>query len=89
METPAKQTEPQMTESATMKSVGSPSAVDLLAVSLMLFRMRSFMLASETLQRNPLTKPLGLLMKHMVLFPNSTLPDMGDDWEDEDEEIYK
>jgi len=89
MDTPAKQMEKPTMEFATTRSVGSQSAVDLLAISLMCWHMKYSMLVSLTLQKNQLTKPLGLLMKHMVLFPNSSLPDMGDDWEEEDEEIYK
>lgn len=87
MDSPDQQMEKQMTGYATIPKKESQFIVDQAAVCLMLWRMRLFMHASQTLMKNPLTNAQALLMKHMVIFPNSQKNwDMGEDWDEEDDD---
>jgi len=78
-------------DSATMKSAGSPSITDALAVSCLCWLMRRSMLAYLIYQKNLLMKQESLLAKYMISFPHN-LPDNEDDelpWHDETPEAYE
>lgn len=88
MDTPAQQKGRQMTEFAGMQSAELSSTVEQVAVSLMCWRMNLSMLEFQTfLKKQWIQQPI-LLLKYMVSFPNN-LPDIGDDNEFDEDEIYK
>jgi hypothetical protein len=88
MDTPEQLPLKQMTEFAGMQSAESSSTVEQFAVSLMCWRMNLFMQDYQTYLKNLWTKQQILLLKHMMSFPNN-LPDIGDDDEFDEDEIYK
>lgn len=88
MDTPEQRRERQMTEFAGMQSAESSSIVEQVAVSLMCWRMNLFMQGYHVYLKNLWKKQQILLLKHMMSFPNN-LPDMGDDDEFDEDEIYK
>ena len=88
MDTPEQQRAKQMTEFAGMQSAELSSTVEQVAVSLMCWHMNLSMLEFQTfLKKQWIQQPI-LLLKYMVSFPNN-LPDMGDDDEFDEDEIYK
>ena len=88
MDTQEPQKAKQMTEFAGMQSAESSSIVEQAAVSLMCWHMNLFMHAYHVYLKNLWKKQQVLLLKHMMSFPNN-LPDMGDDDEFNEDEIYK
>jgi len=90
MDTPDSPTEKWTTDSATTQSEGSPSIVDVLAVSCLCWRMRQSMLDYLIYQKNLLMQQENLLAAYMISFPHN-LPDNEDDeipWHDESPEEY-
>jgi hypothetical protein len=88
MDTPEQLPLKQMTEFAGMQSAESSSIVEQFAVSLMCWRMNLFMQDYQTYLKNLWKKQQTLLLKHMMSFPNN-LPDIGDNDEFDEDEIYK
>ena len=88
MEIPKKQTENQMTDCAYMKHELLSSIRNQADLLKMCFATKSFTLGFPTSLKKPWTTPLKS-WERLSSNLNKTLPDMGEDDEDENEEIYK
>lgn len=89
METQGKPEEGQMTDAVATLEIGSLLTLNTPAPYWMLWRMKWLTHSSQQQERKSLRRLATLLMKSMITFPASSLPDMGDWDEDDEDEIYE